>query len=280
VETVSCQSSTSSPSSDRSQESPLFHNYSDLKSSPGTLVYIPSWFRLWDSDQPDTQQGKADALSRRSEYELRAGDEAYGQQNQTLLNPEQFRVATTISTLLDSYLVRDIKMATEEDTWATNIKKELQERLKNPNRDDLDQFEQQDGLLLRNNLIYVLEGPIRLKILKECHNNTLAGHFGIARTHELVSRTYWWPKMNKLLREYVKSCDTCARSKAPRHRPFGFLQPLSIPSRPWGSIAMDFITDLPTVRTKNSILVVVDRLTKMAYFTLVPSQSRQKRQFS
>ncbi len=31
--------------------------------------------------QPATQQGKADALSRRSEYELRAGDEAYGQQN-------------------------------------------------------------------------------------------------------------------------------------------------------------------------------------------------------
>jgi hypothetical protein len=29
--------------------------------------------------QPDTQQGKADTLSRHSEYELRAGDEAYGQ---------------------------------------------------------------------------------------------------------------------------------------------------------------------------------------------------------
>jgi hypothetical protein len=41
--------------------------------------------------QPGTQQGKADALSRRSEYELQAGDEASGQQNQTLLNPEQFR---------------------------------------------------------------------------------------------------------------------------------------------------------------------------------------------
>jgi hypothetical protein len=66
--------------------------------------------------QLGAQQGKADALSRRSKYELRAGDEAYGQQNQTLLNPEQFRVATTISTLPDSYLVRDIKMAIEEDT--------------------------------------------------------------------------------------------------------------------------------------------------------------------
>jgi hypothetical protein len=49
--------------------------------------------------QPDTQQGKVDVLSRRLKYELRAGDEAYGQQNQTLLNPEQFRVTATISTL-------------------------------------------------------------------------------------------------------------------------------------------------------------------------------------
>ncbi len=73
--------------------------------------------------------------------------------------------------------------------------------------------------------------------------------------------------MNRLLREYVKSCDTCARSKAPRHRPFGLLQPLLIPSRPWGSIVMDFITDLPTVKAKNSILDVVDHLTKMAHFT-------------
>jgi hypothetical protein len=30
--------------------------------------------------QPSTQQGKTDALSPRSKYELRAGDEAYGQQ--------------------------------------------------------------------------------------------------------------------------------------------------------------------------------------------------------
>jgi hypothetical protein len=157
-----------------------------------------------------------------------------------------------------------MKMVTEEDTWATNIKKE---RLRNPNRDDVDQFEQQDGLLLRNNLIYVPEGPIRLKILRESHDNTLAGHFGMARTHELVLRNYLWPQMNKLLREYVKSYDTCARSKAPRHCPFRLLQPLPIPSRPWVSIAMDFITNLPTVRANNSILVVVDRFTKMAHFT-------------
>jgi hypothetical protein len=42
---------------------------------------------------------------------------------------------------------------------------------------------------------------------------------------------------------------------------------------------MDFIMDLPTVKAKNSILVVVDRLTKMAQ-PLVPNRSRQKRQLN
>jgi hypothetical protein len=95
----------------------------------------------------------------------------------------------------------------------------------------------------------------------------MVGHFEMARSHELVSRNYWWPKMNRLLQEYVKSCDTCARSKAPRHRSFGLLRPLSIPSQPWGFIVMNFITNLLVVKAKNSILVVVDRLTKMAHFT-------------
>jgi hypothetical protein len=78
METVSCRSLTSNPSSDRSQESPLFHNYSDLQSSPSTLVYFLADFDFEIQYQPSTQQGKDDALSRRSEYELRAGDEAYG----------------------------------------------------------------------------------------------------------------------------------------------------------------------------------------------------------
>jgi hypothetical protein len=79
-------------------------------------------------------------------------------------------------------------MATEEDTWATNIKKELQERPRNPNRDDLDQFEQQDGLLLRNNLIYVPKGPIRLNFLKECHDNCRNPSFGLATKAKGVAR--------------------------------------------------------------------------------------------
>ncbi|SOV08973.1 uncharacterized protein UDID_18215 [Ustilago sp. UG-2017a] len=60
------------------------------------------------------------------------------------------------------------------------------------------------------------------------------------------------------------SCPVCARYKAPRHRPYGLLQPLATPDRPWGSISLDFIEGLPPSRNYDSILVIVDRLTKFA----------------
>ena len=50
------------------------------------------------------------------------------------------------------------------------------------------------------------------------------------------------------------------------HRPYGLLHPLPIPSRPWASISMDFITDLPRVGDHDTVLVIVDRFLKMAHF--------------
>ena len=76
--------------------------------------------------------------------------------------------------------------------------------------------------------------------------------------------------MWKTIKEYVLSCDICSRSKNPRHRPYGLLQPLPVPKRPWSSVSMDFIVDLPPSNTFDCICVVVDRFSKMAHF--VPSK--------
>jgi len=44
--------------------------------------------------------------------------------------------------------------------------------------------------------------------------------------------------------------------------------PNLIPEKSWIYISADFITKLPLAQGYNSILVVVDRLTKMAHFIL------------
>jgi hypothetical protein len=60
--------------------------------------------------------------------------------------------------------------------------------------------------------------------------------------------------------------------KAECKHPGGLLQPIAIPEWKWEVISMDFITGFPkTVRQHDSIMVVVDRLTKVAHFIPVKS---------
>jgi len=48
--------------------------------------------------------------------------------------------------------------------------------------------------------------------------------------------------------------------------PAGKLMPNSAPEKPWAHISVDFITKLPLAQGYDSILVVCDRMTKMAHF--------------
>ena len=122
------------------------------------------------------------------------------------------------------------------------------------------------GLLLYDSLVYVTRTFICLEILRECHDKLMTGHFGFAKTMELVSRKFRWPQQWKLVKEYLKTCDVCTRSKSTHHKPYGLLHPLPLSSHLWGSISIDFIIDLPPISGFNAILVVVDRLSKMAHF--------------
>jgi len=64
----------------------------------------------------------------------------------------------------------------------------------------------------------------------------------------------------------MKGCNSYQRNKNCIGQPAGKLMPNSIPERPWIYISADFTTKLPLAQEYNSILVVVDRLTKMVHF--------------
>ncbi|KAA8911814.1 hypothetical protein TRICI_003698 [Trichomonascus ciferrii] len=68
--------------------------------------------------------------------------------------------------------------------------------------------------------------------------------------------------MRNTVAEYVRSCPACQKTKSPRHSPYGYLKPLPAPSRPFESISLDFMTDLPASDGHDAILVIVDRFSK------------------
>jgi hypothetical protein len=109
-------------------------------------------------------------------------------------------------------------------------------------------------------------GELRDDCIEAVHAPTFAGHFGIIRTIKKLKEVYFWPNMRKDVERFVKSCDSCQKVKASKQKKVGPLQPLQIPGRRWESISMDLITDLPpSVNQNDSILVVVDRLSKMCH---------------
>ncbi|GJP33094.1 hypothetical protein CLOM_g17656 [Closterium sp. NIES-68] len=108
---------------------------------------------------------------------------------------------------------------------------------------------------------------LRELLIQEAHDSNFSGHYGIDKTAKLLSRNYYWPDVPKGVQLYVTSCTTCQRMMSSRLRPNGLLQPLEPPSRPWQQVTMDFVTGLPAGPSSNdAILIVVDRLTKMAHF--------------
>ena len=126
----------------------------------------------------------------------------------------------------------------------------------------------QQDILYRNGAVYVpKDEAVCTQLLRMHHDDALAGHFGRAKTLELLTRKFTWDEVSQDVNNYVKSCAVCQRTKARRHRPYGELASLPLPSRPWQEISMDLITDLPPSkrgdRVYDAILVIVDRYCKM-----------------
>ena len=77
--------------------------------------------------------------------------------------------------------------------------------------------------------------------------------------------------MQNDVKAYVKGYDVCLALKAMKHKLYGDLQSLPVPTHQWKDLSMDFVTGLPISTnwkgdSYDSILVIIDRLTKMVYY--------------
>jgi hypothetical protein len=203
--------------------------------------------------RPGKEGGKPDALSRRSDFGYHQLDDQVQQQTRELI--PKSRLIMGLATLDTTPLLENIKKEQELDPFILKSKSSSDDRLTIA-----------DGLYMYNGRIMV-PSSLRLSVMKLCHDTLPSGHLGIRKSLSLVARTYWWPTFRKDVTNFVSSCQTCAMAKTTRSKPAGLLMPLPVPPRPWFSLSMDMVTDLPVTKDKfDSILVVVDRFSKMAHF--------------
>ena len=217
--------------------------------------------------RPGKSMGKSDALSRRADHGSGSADNS----NITLLTPGFFAIRALEGLEVvgeERDILRDIRKGTrdgEKEDAVAKVAKELKDVRGRTIRSA--EWSIAEGVLYFRGKAYVPDSlDLRRRIVALCHDTKIAGHPGRWKTLELVSRNYWWPQMSRYVGKYVSTCDLCLRTKVQRHQPVGELHPLPIPDTPWDTVSVDFIVELPESAGHDSIMVVVDSMTKRAHF--------------
>jgi hypothetical protein len=237
--------------------------------------------------------GVADALSRRSDYEgaplvevASEGKEATRSVSDEASPPARVNTAVAVETApvrarivlhstgveqqsqpeskgedesSDSFppLMDDIREAVSRDQWYRAKMAEVQPT---------------DGLVRERGLLrtvvgqwYIPDDPeLKARLLYEVHDSPSGGHLGVKKTLHKLQRVCWWIGMRAEVTSYVHSCVECQRVKHSQQKPAGLLLPLPIPSRPYDTITMDFVGPLPPSgeRQYDYLLTVVDKFSK------------------
>ncbi|MBW0480524.1 hypothetical protein O181_020239 [Austropuccinia psidii MF-1] len=209
-----------------------------------------------------------DALSRQDNAYLERGEDFISKNPMTLqqiIKQDEVQPSRYFAFKVESFsnLIDSIQKSLWPDSQYRGILQELGQG-KSVKDYSLDSSSQ---LLLFEDRVVVPNNPtIQLSILQKRHDSPLAGDPGQEKTLKLVKPDSHWSSMTQFIKDYVSSCQQCARNKNIHHKKFAFLKPLPIPNGPWIFLSMDFITQLPLSNSFDSIFVIVDRFSKMVVF--------------
>jgi hypothetical protein len=187
------------------------------------------------------------------------------------LNLEVVQPENLYALAVESDLYNRIVTAQRNDKDLQIIKQKLAER--DPKYTCF-QKDHHDVIWFGKRPVVPVDPEIKKIILDEAHKSKFSIHLGSTKMYQDLKRNFWWSNMKVDISKYVAECDTCHRMKASHLKSAGVLQPLPIPMWKWDDISMDFIVGLPlTARKKDSIWVIVDRLTRslisLSYIPLI-----------
>ena len=221
------------------------------------LQVLSPYQRLMDIVYKKGAVNHADALSRRPDLKdaldkLRLLDDWTNDEEACELNAMVFNLQSQLEP--DSAFYEQLKTAYDADPFLSNRNKGLPSWLMKSSK----------GLYYAyGTRLYVPDvDDLRSRVLKELHDTPTAGHLGITRLLHKATRMFWWPRLKKTIEQYVKRCPTCQKNKAARHKPYGLLQPHTVPTRPFEHVSLDLITDLPECDGYDSVVVFVCMLSK------------------
>jgi len=80
--------------------------------------------------------------------------------------------------------------------------------------------------MLKEGKVYMpKDGLLRAEIIRLHYDTPIEGHGRQWKTTELVTRNFWWPGVNREVKQYVESCDVCECNKNWTQAPVSKLMP-------------------------------------------------------
>lgn len=94
-------------------------------------------------------------------------------------------------------------------------------------------------------------------VLRTAHGD-VAGHFGVNKTYNHLLRYFYWPRMKRDVRKYIKTCETCQLTGKPNQglKPAP-LYPIPAIEPPFQHLIVDCVGRLPPSKSGNAFLLTV-----------------------
>ena len=119
-------------------------------------------------------------------------------------------------------------------------------------------------------LYLVIPSSFKTEVLRSCHGEPVAGHFGVQKTLERIRSRYYWPTLAQDVKNYCDSCIDCQTRKTSRKTKLPMQGILTF--RPFEIVGTDFMGPFKQTKSGNKyIMIITDYFTKWTEAYAVPS---------
>jgi len=204
---------------------------------------------------PGTKIGKANGLSRRSDWKIGVERD---NEDQVFIKDNWIRnLQEVVIEGPEVDIIEKIKKARSRNEDVVRIVEEMKKAGVKELRGE--EWKVEGELVIKEGKIYILKDEeLRAEIIRLHHDVPAVGYGGRWKTVELVTRNYWWPGVTRDVGRYVEGCDLCQRMKNRMEELAGKLKLSEVLEKPWTHLTVDFIMKLLVVAGKDAILVVCD----------------------
>jgi len=100
--------------------------------------------------------------------------------------------------------------------------------------------------------------------MQMAHDSVFSGHLAEKKTRERIRLSFYWPKLQKDVKQYINTCQECQLSSRPKTLDRVPIAPITQAEVPFQALNMDYIRpiDPPSAQGHRYCLCVVDSCTR------------------